>query len=59
MTREPVIVNDYGAHDLFRGIDSASLCSVAASTTNKVVVPASQARNRFLRFLKGLQIRAL
>jgi hypothetical protein len=30
-----------------------------ASTTNRVVVPASQAGNRFLGSLKGLQIRAL
>ncbi len=30
-----------------------------ASTTNRVIVPARQAGNRFLGSLKGLQIRAL
>jgi hypothetical protein len=30
-----------------------------AGTTNRVGVPARQARNRFLGSLKGLQIRAL
>jgi hypothetical protein len=41
----------------FQGIDSASLCSFAG-TSNKVVVPARQARNRFPGSLKILQIRA-
>jgi hypothetical protein len=42
----------------FRGVDSASLCSVPAGTTYRVVVPARQAGNRFLGSLTGLQIRA-
>jgi hypothetical protein len=46
----------------FRGIDSASLCSLVVrsqSTTNRVVVPARQAGIRFLGSLTGgLQIRA-
>ncbi len=32
--------------------------SMAAGTSNRVVVPARQAGNRFLDSLKGLQIRA-
>jgi hypothetical protein len=45
------------------GIDSKELISPAyvacrAGTTNRVVVPARQAENRFLGSLKGLQIRA-
>jgi hypothetical protein len=43
----------------FRGIDSAAYVPWRASTTNRVVVEASQAGNRFLSSLKGLQIRAL
>jgi hypothetical protein len=42
----------------FWGVDSASLCSLPADMTNRVVVPACQAGNRFLGSLKGLQIRA-
>jgi hypothetical protein len=40
--------------------DSLPLAYVAwrADTTNRVVVPARQAGNRFLGFLTGLQIRA-
>ncbi len=44
------------------GIDSASLCNLhgaRAGTSNRVVVPAHQAGNRFLGSLKGLQMRAL
>ncbi len=45
------------------GIDSEESISPAygawrASTTNRVIVPVSQAGNRFLGSLKGLQIRA-
>jgi hypothetical protein len=40
----------------FRGVDSASLCSLPAGRTNRVCVPACQAGNRFLGSLKGLQI---
>ncbi len=45
------------------GIDSEESISPAylawrASATNRVVVPARQAGNRFLCSLKGLQIRA-
>ncbi len=45
------------------GIDSEESISPAyvawwSGTTNRVVVPARQAGNRFLGFLKGLQIRA-
>jgi hypothetical protein len=45
----------------FQGIDSASLCSRGGRTytSKRVVVLACQAGNRFLRSLKGLQIRAL
>ncbi len=43
----------------FREIDSAIAYEAwRAGTTNKVVVPALQARNRFRGSLKGLQIRA-
>ncbi len=38
-----------------RGIDSASLFSLTAGTTNSVVAPARQARNPFQGALKGLQ----
>jgi hypothetical protein len=46
------------------GIDSEEAIPPAyvawrASTKNRVIVPARQARNRFLGSLKGLQIRAL
>jgi hypothetical protein len=46
------------------GIDSEESIQSAneawrAGTTNRVVVPVRQAENRFLGFLKGLQIRAL
>jgi hypothetical protein len=45
------------------GIDSEEAIPPAyvawrASTINRVIIPARQARNRFLGFLKGLQIRA-
>jgi hypothetical protein len=40
------------------GIDSASLCSLADGSSNRVAEPARQAGNRFLGFLKGLQVRA-
>jgi hypothetical protein len=40
------------------GIDSDSLCSLAAGTSNRVVVLARQAGSRFLGSLKGLKIRA-
>ncbi len=52
---EPVFVNDYTAQK------SIQLAYVAwrAGTTNRVVVPARQAKNRFLGSLKGLQIQAL
>jgi hypothetical protein len=48
----------------FREIDSEKSIPLAfvvwrAGTTNRVVVPARQAGNRFLGSLKGLQIRAL
>ncbi len=44
----------------FQRIHSASLCSLRAGRTNRVVEPAQQARNRFLgSWKKGLQIRAL
>jgi hypothetical protein len=41
--------------------ESISLAYVACrpGTTNRIVVPARQAGNRFLGSLKGLQIRAL
>ncbi len=42
----------------FRGIDFASLCSLAGQYIHRVVVLTRQARNRFLDSLKGLQIRA-
>jgi hypothetical protein len=43
------------------GIDSEESTPSAwrAGTTNRVVVPACQAGNRFLGSLKGLQIRTL
>ncbi len=41
-------------------MDSASLCLAwRAGTSNRIVVPARQAGNRFLGSLKGLKIRAL
>jgi hypothetical protein len=51
---EPVFVNVYGAQK------SIQLAYVAwrAGTTNRVIVPARQAGNRFLDTLTGLQIRA-
>jgi hypothetical protein len=51
---EPVFVNIYKAQE------SIPLAYVAwqAGTTNRVVVPARQAGNRFLGFLKGLQIQS-
>jgi hypothetical protein len=56
---EPAFVNVYGAQesvprDRFRQPEA---CRVG--TTNRAVVPASQAGNRFLGSLKGLQIQAL
>jgi hypothetical protein len=40
----------------FQGIESPSVCSLAGQQTNRVVVLALQAGNRFLGSLKGLQI---
>jgi hypothetical protein len=42
----------------FRGIDFASLCSLAGQYDKKGFVPAHQAENRYLVPLKDLQIRA-
>jgi hypothetical protein len=44
---------------LEREIDSASLCSLAGGTANRVVVLARQAGTQFLGFLNDLKIRAL
>ncbi len=57
---EPVLVNVWGAQEC----DSEELIPPAyvacrAGTTNRTVVPARQAGNRFLASLKGLQIRSL
>ncbi len=52
---EPVFVNVYGAQESI----SPAYVAWRASTTNRAVAPARQAGNRFLGFLKGLQIRAL
>jgi hypothetical protein len=51
MDPEPVFANVYGAQE---SIPPANV----AGTANKVIVPARQAQNRFLRSFKGLQIRA-
>jgi hypothetical protein len=51
---EPVFVNVYGANE---SIPPACV-DWRAGTTNRVIVPARQAGNRFLGSLKGLQIRA-
>jgi hypothetical protein len=51
---EPVLVNAYGAQE---SIPPAYLVW-RAGTSNRVVVPARQAGNRFLGSLKGLHIRA-
>jgi hypothetical protein len=53
---EPVFVNVYGAQE---SIPPAYVVVWRAGTSNRVVVPARQAGNRFLGSLKGLQIRAL
>ncbi len=53
-TTEPVFVNVYGDQESIPPAYAAS----RAGTTNRVVVPARQAGNRFLGSLKGLQIRA-
>jgi hypothetical protein len=57
MSTEPVFVTFKEPRNRFRGIDSASLCTVAwqVSTTNRDVVPARQAENRFLGSLKGFK----
>jgi hypothetical protein len=54
-TAEPKFLNIYGAQE---SIPPAYLVR-QAGTSNRVVVPASQAGNRFLGSLKGLQIRTL
>ncbi len=64
-----VFVNVYGAQESiprnrFQGIDSKESIQPAyvawrAGASNRIVVPACQAGNRFLGSLKGLQIRAL
>jgi hypothetical protein len=57
---EPVFVNVYGAQESIPRNRSARLCIARlAGTTNRVVVTARQAGNRFLGSLKGLQIWAL
>ncbi len=43
----------------FRGIEFASLCSLAGQYDTYVFVPARLAENRYLVSLKDLQIRAL
>jgi hypothetical protein len=43
----------------FRGIDSASLCSLWQVRQKGVAVPVRQDGNRFIASFKGLQIRAL
>jgi hypothetical protein len=53
---EPVCVNVYGAQE---PISPAYVAWRPAVTTNRVVVPARQAGNRFLGSFKGLHIRAL
>ncbi len=53
--QEPVFVNVYGAQESIPPAYVAWL----AGTTNRVVVTARQARNRFLGSVKGLPIRAL
>jgi hypothetical protein len=55
MFSESVFVNVYEAQE---SIPPAYVAWWAV-TTNRVVVPARQAGNRFLGTLKGLQIRAL
>jgi hypothetical protein len=56
---EPVFVNVYGGQESIPMDDSASYVVWRAGTTNRVVVQAHHAGNRFLGSLKGLQIRAL
>jgi hypothetical protein len=51
---EPGFVNDYGAEESI----PPHYVARGAATTNRVVVPARQAGNRFLGSLKGLQIQA-
>jgi hypothetical protein len=58
MATEPVFVNVYGAQESKESI-SPDYVACRASTTNRVVVPASQPENRFMGSIKGLQIRAL
>jgi hypothetical protein len=55
VSTEPVFVNVYGAQE---SIPPAYVVW-RAGMSNRVVVPARQAGNRFLGSLKGLQIRAL
>ncbi len=52
---EPVFVSIYGAQESI----PPAYAAWRASTKNSAVVPAREARNRFLGPLKGLQIRAL
>jgi hypothetical protein len=53
-TAEPVFVNVYGAQESI----PPTYVAWRAGTTNRVVVPARAAGNRFLGYLRGLQIRA-
>jgi len=57
---EPVFVNVYGVQESIPRKRFRQSMHVArrAGTSNRVVVPARQAGNRFLRSLKALQIRA-
>jgi hypothetical protein len=61
MWREPVLVNLYGARESIprNRFRHAVYEAWRPGTKNRVVVPARQARNRFLVSLTGLQIRAL
>jgi hypothetical protein len=56
-TAELEFVNVYGAQESIP--PACVVCSLPGRYVNRIVVPVRQAGNRFLVFLKGLQIRAL
>ncbi len=53
-TAEPVFLNVYGAQESI----PPTYVAWRAGTTNRVAISAREAGNRFLGYLKGLQIRA-
>jgi hypothetical protein len=59
ISTEPKFVNVSGAHESIQRNRFRQPISWRAGTSNRVVVPARRARNQFLGFLKGLQIRTL